>query len=179
MWGVALVDVAVGLSNFAASIGIGLSGVDGRLRVRIGTIFGLFEAGMPLAGLLVGHRLVGSLGGSASYLGGGLLVLTGIWTIVQARRATPGSTASSVSTGSLLATGAALSVDNLVIGFALGAYKVPVVLAAVVIGAVSVVLSLVGLEIGSRLGASVEKWSSEIGGAVLIAVGIAIASRLL
>jgi putative Mn2+ efflux pump MntP len=158
MWGVALVAVALGLSNFAASIGIGLSGVDAKLRVRIGIIFGPFEAAMPLAGLLVGRRLVSSLGPSATYLGGGLLVLTGIWTIVQARRATPDSAPSSSTAGRLIVTGAALSIDNLVIGFALGAYKVPVVLAAIVIAAVSVAMSLVsnlgvGLEPQSKSGA--------------------------
>lgn len=75
-------------------------------------------------------------------------------------------------------TGAALSIDNLVVGFALGTYKVSIALAVIVIAVVSVGMSLVGLEIGARLGASVEKWSSEIGGLVLILVGIAIATRV-
>jgi len=59
--GIILVAAALGLSNFAAAIGIGLSGVDGRLRIRIAIIFGFFEAVMPLLGLLVGHRVAGGL----------------------------------------------------------------------------------------------------------------------
>ena len=66
MWGVAVAAVALGLSNFAASVGIGLSGVDASLRIRIGLIFGFFEAAMPLAGLLLGHRLAASLGSGAA-----------------------------------------------------------------------------------------------------------------
>ena len=35
-------------------------------------------------------------------------------------------------------------------------------------------MSLVGLELGNRLGHRVERWSEEIGGGVLILVGIAL-----
>ena len=78
-----------------------------------------------------------------------------------------------------MVTGAAFSIDNLVVGFALGTYKVSIIVAAVVIAVVSVGMSLVGLELGNRLGASVERWSAQMGGAVLIVVGIAITSGLI
>jgi len=178
MWGVALAAVAVGLSNFAASIGIGMSGVDARLRTRIAVVFGFFEAIMPVVGLLLGRRLADSIGASAAYLGGGLLIAAGGYGIVQARRGSSEAPASP-RLGSLVLTGAALSIDNLVIGFALGAYDVPVALAALTIAVVSVAMSLLGLEIGRRLGSSVERWSAEIGGGVLILVGVAIAAGLL
>ena len=48
-----LVAVSVGLSNFAAAIGIGVSGIDARTRLRVGVIFGLFETAMPILGLLL------------------------------------------------------------------------------------------------------------------------------
>ena len=175
MLSIILIAIALGLSNFAASIAIGLAGVDNRLRREITVTFGFFEAVMPLIGLVLGRRLAGSLGSSASYLGGGLLVLTGVYALVLARRDTTPGGPGSKRRGGLIVTGAALSVDNLVVGFALGAYKVPVILAAAVIAAMSVAMSLLGLEVGGRLGASVERWSGELGAAVLIVVGIAIA----
>ena len=64
-------------------------------------------------------------------------------------------------------------------GFALATYHVQIVLAALMMGVISVVLSLVGLELGNRLGERVEKWSEEIGGAVLIGVGVALAAGVL
>jgi putative Mn2+ efflux pump MntP len=176
--GIILVAAALGLSNFAAAIGIGLSGVDGRLRIRIAIIFGFFEAAMPLLGLLVGHRVAGSIGSAASYLGGGLLIATGLYAFAQAMMSSAG-VAGPTSTGKLILTGAALSIDNLVVGFALGAYKVPLVEAAIVIAVVSVGMSLVGLEVGRRLGRSVEQWSAELGAAVLVLVGILIATGAL
>ena len=51
-----LVAVSVGLSNFAAAIGIGVSGIDARTRLRVGVIFGLFETAMPILGLLLGPQ---------------------------------------------------------------------------------------------------------------------------
>jgi len=173
---IALVAVAMGLSNLAASIGIGISGVDRRLRFRIAIIFGCFEALMPLVGLVVGHRVADSVGSTAALLGGGLLVVTGIVTIVQARRGNVSGAPRSTRLPSLIVTGAALSIDNLVVGFALGAYDVPVALAALVFAVVGVGMSFLGLELGRRLGTSVERWSAEIGGAVLALVGVVIAA---
>ena len=179
VFGLIVVAAALGLSNFAAAIGIGLSGIDGRLRVRVALVFGLFEATMPVVGLVVGHRLAASVGSSGSSLGGGLLIATGGYTAVQARRHRPVPVRGVARLGRLIVTGAALSVDNLVVGFALGAYKVSIAVAAVVIAVVSVAMSLVGLELGERLGSVVEKGSEEIGAAVLVLVGVAIALRLI
>ena len=82
-------------------------------------------------------------------------------------------------TGRLLVTGAALSIDNLAVGFALGTFHINLAVAAVVIGAVSVTLSLIGLELGSRIGTRTGERGELIGGLVLIGVGAVIAAGLL
>lgn len=178
MFGLLLVAAALGLSNFAAAIGIGLSGIDGMVRVRVALIFGIFEAAMPVLGLILGRRLAASVGSSSAYVGGGLLIAAGASTVWQARRNRPVTLRVGPRLGPLVVTGAALGIDNLVVGFALGTYKVSLVLAAAVIAVVSVGMSLVGLELGQRAAGVVEKWSEEIGGAVLILVGAAIALGL-
>jgi manganese efflux pump family protein len=202
-----LVAVSLGLSDFAGAVGIGVSGVDARTRIRVGVFFGLFETGMPIVGLLLGHSLAGALGHAAHWIGAALLIAVGGYAVIQAVRERGadhhsadhhgadhhgadhrgaddrgaddrGQEAADAAqgTGRLLVTGLALSVDNLAVGFALGAYHVNVLLAAVVIGAVSVTLSLIGLELGNRLGARTGERSELIGGLVLIAVGAAIAA---
>ena len=178
-----LAACAVGLSNFAAAIGIGLSGVDARTRLRVVIVFGTFEALMPILGLLLGRGVAQSLGSVTAYVGGGLLAAAGSYTFWQGRRRqsgeAPGSESEIAPTGtrmgSLILVGAALSIDNLIVGFALGTYNVSLALAAITIAVVSVAMSLVGLELGSRLGRSAEKWSGEVGGGVLVLVGAAIA----
>jgi putative Mn2+ efflux pump MntP len=172
----------VGLSNFAGAIGIGLSGVDIRTRIRVGVAFGLFEALMPIIGLLLGQAVAGSFGEYGKYVGGAILVFTGAYTIWQGwgteKKESTGESRD-LRTHSLLITALALSIDNLAVGFALAIYHVNIALAAVMMGAVSVGMSLVGLELGHRLGARVEGWSEEIGGGVLIVVGVAIALGVL
>ena len=177
-----LVSVSVGLSNFAGAIGIGLSGINVRTRVRVGLAFGFFEALMPAVGLVVGHSVEGFFGNYGKYVAGAILVLTGAYTIVQARFInveTKTRMPRSVRTESLLVTALALSLDNLAIGFALAVYPVDVWLAALTFGVVSIVMSLIGLEIGHRVGKRAEAWSEEIGGGVLILVGLAIAVGVL
>jgi manganese efflux pump family protein len=220
MLAVFAVALAVGLDNFAAAVAIGLAGVDTRTRLRVGLVFGVFEAGMPIVGLLVGAETAASLGPASRWLAAGLLIAIGGYALVEAtrgahtgsrgRRKTPGRASptagsplaggsqvagSSEAAGSrpedarrppsadglgrLLLAGLALSIDNLAVGFALGSYHTSVVLGAVTIGAVSVALALVGLELGNRLGARADERGGQLAGLLLVGIGIAIAAGAL
>jgi manganese efflux pump family protein len=123
-----LVALSLGLSNFAAAVGIGVAGVDAGTRMRVGLIFGIFEAGMPILGLLLGHSLAHALGGAAHWIGAALLIATGGYTVLQASRGQardqhrPAGEGNQPRIGQLVVTGIALSIDNLAVGFALGAY---------------------------------------------------------
>lgn len=177
-----LVCISVGLSNFAGAVGIGLSGINVRTRVRVGLAFGFFEALMPVVGLLLGESVAGFFGQYGKYVAGAILVLTGAYTIVQARMTAVEEKARmprSLRLQSLVVTALALSIDNLAVGFALAVYHVDIVLAALAFGVVSVLMALAGLELGHRVGKRAEAWSEEIGGAVLILVGVAIAVGVL
>jgi putative Mn2+ efflux pump MntP len=135
---------------------------------------------MPVVGLLLGHSLSQDLGAASDPIAGTLLGLAGTYVIVtelvDQNKSAPSP---KPSTKHLVLLAAALSVDNLVIGFALGAYHVNLVLAAVTIAAVSVALSLLGLEIGRRVGSRLGQRSELVGGAVLIMVGVAIGIGLI
>ncbi len=195
-----LVAASVGLSNFGAAIALGVSGIDRRTRLRVGLVFGAFESGMPVVGLLVGEQVATTLGHAARWIGGGLLIAIGAYALVKAARAgaagrragraadgaadparaaDPAGSAPPTGLVRLLASGLALSLDNLVVGFALGTYHTPIVVSALVIGAVSVALSLIGLELGARIGRWAGDRGEQLAGLVLISVGIAIASGAL
>jgi putative Mn2+ efflux pump MntP len=184
-----LVAAALGISNLAAAVGIGVSGVQPAVRVRVALVFGLFEAGMPVLGVLAGRRADEALGGAARVTGGLLLVAVGCYQLYEWLRdrrhqdAESGDDGASPEAGGwsswrLLLSGLALSLDNFVVGFALGAYHVGLVMAALVIGVVSVGMSLLGLEAGARLGATFGRLGTLIGGVILALVGIAVAAGL-
>jgi manganese efflux pump family protein len=189
-----LAAVAVGLSNLAASIGIGVTGVTARTRLQVGLVFGVFEAGMPIVGLLIGHRIASDLGQAVRWPGAILLMIVGGFGLVRSlrdsrRRAPdlPGESphpphpAAGRAPGlaRLLVSGFVLSLDNLVVGFALGTYQVGILAGAILIGAVSVTMSLAGLELGGLLGRWVGERSEQMSGVILILVGAAIAGGAL
>jgi manganese efflux pump family protein len=218
--------VAVGLSNLAASIGIGVTGVNASTRLRVGVIFGVFEAGMPVVGLLIGQRFATELGQAARWPGAILLMIVGASGLVRSLRgsrrnaagaapdreaaavsASPGGEAPdfsarpageapdssagpdgesrapsarpAVGLGRLLVSGLVLSLDNLVVGFALGTYQIGIAVGAVLIGAVSVAMSLAGLELGNMLGRWIGQRSEQMSSVILILVGAAIAGGAL
>lgn len=180
-----LVAMSLGLSNFAAAVGIGVTGIDARTRLRVGLIFGFFETAMPIIGLLLGHGLAAALGHDGRWIGAGLLIATGLYALAQAARGAgrlPDDdqlAPAGQRTSRMLVTGLALSIDNLAVGFALGAYRVNVAVAAIVIGLVSVALSLAGLELGSRIGTRAGDRGELISGIALTGVGIAIAAGVI
>jgi len=178
-----LVALSVGLDNFGASTGIGVFGVDRGLRLRVAVIFGVFEALMPVVGLALGRSVVHTLGSAARPVGGTLLGVAGAYAIVSElaaeRTGDRGRPRQEPGVRYLVLLAVALSIDNLVVGFALGTYHVNPVVAAVVIAATSVVLSLSGLEIGRHLGGRLGRRGELVGGVVLVAVGVAVGTGLL
>ena len=180
MLAILLVALSVGLDNFGAATAIGVSGVDRRLRLRIALVFGAFEAAMPLLGLLFGNAVSHHLGPGSKVLAGSVLCLAGLSAFISASRSGDDrATPTDYSTTRLLVLGAALSLDNLAIGFALGSARVNVLVAALVMAVISVALSLLGLEIGARLGEQLGRRGELVGGALLILIGILIASGVL
>jgi putative Mn2+ efflux pump MntP len=182
-----LVAASVGLGNLAAAVGIGFGGVTAATRLRVALVFGAFETGMPIVGLVIGAGVAIGIGHLARWIGAGLLIILGGGTLLRALRQpvwpAPGATgarpAHRMGLGKLLVTAFALSLDNLAAGFALGTLRVSVAGAAIAIGAVSVLMSLAGLELGGRVGAAAGRRGEQISGAILVAVGVALAAGVL
>src|SRR5260370_27422225 len=114
--GLLLVSISVGLTMFAGAIGMGLSGISARTRLRVGIAFGVFEALMPIAGLLLGQAVAGYLGHIAKYVGSAILILVGAYTIWQGRRVTseePQPERTDIPTPRLIITALAVILDDL------------------------------------------------------------------
>jgi putative Mn2+ efflux pump MntP len=187
------VALAVAIGNFAVATAFGLTGASRRAQLEVALVFALFEGGMPLVGLLLGRQLSGGLGGAAHPAGGVLLGLTGLYGLVTGLRPArePGNRAAGQTSGAwrlrLWLSALALSLDNLVAGFALGAYHVPPVAALCTFAVAGGGLSLLGVELGRRAsgllsrqvaGLPGKKQLSDLGellaSAMLIVVGVVV-----
>lgn len=146
-----ILGVAIGANNFAVALALGALGQAPR-RWRIAGVFGAFEFAVPLLGLLVGRGLADVAAGAGRWIGAALLAALGVWTLAVAARGRGRgeSLGSRVTTWQGLAgLAAGLSLDNLVVGFALGLQRVSPLLVAGVIAAFSVTFTLAGLALGA------------------------------
>jgi putative Mn2+ efflux pump MntP len=171
-----LVGISMGLGNFACAVGIGLNGLTNKTRIQTAIIFGFFETIMPIIGLLLGRRFSPLFGIIGRYSGAGLLILIGIYLLLSAKnkkiQKNKFNNNYSFPVKYLILIGFANSIDNLIIGFAISFSHYALFQVALIAVIISVCLSLIGLEVGHKLGAIVEKWSAKISGLILILIGL-------
>jgi manganese efflux pump family protein len=170
-----VVALALGLNNFGAAIAIGVSGVDRLTGLKVAAVFGLWDVVMPAAGLLIGHGLAGELGRAARLTGAGVLAATAVWGLVEAVRGDEDAPRAWHG-WRLLVSGAALSLDDFAVGLALGALAVPIVAAVITFGVFSAVMTLIGLELGARLGLATGERGEVVAGILLLCVAGAMAA---
>src|SRR6202453_3579753 len=169
-----VVAIALGLNNFGAAIAIGVSGVNRRTEIKVATVFGLCDVVMPATGMLIGTGLAGPLGSAARWAGAGTLFVTAVWGLIEALRG--GDDAPRAWHGwRLLVSGAALSLDDLAVGLALGTVRYPIVLAVTLFGFMSFAMSIIGLKLGGKLGAAAGEHGEVVGAIVLIGIAGAMA----
>ena len=170
-----VVALALGLNNFGAAIAIGVSGVDRLTGLRVAAVFGLWDVVMPAAGLLIGRGLAGELGRAARFTGAGVLAATAVWGLVEAVRGDDDAPRAWHG-WRLLVSGATLSLDDLAVGLALGALAVPIVAAVITFGVFSAVLTLIGLELGAKLGLVTGERGEVVAGILLLCLAGAMAA---
>ncbi len=170
------------LDTFAVAASLGVAGLSGGERLRLGALFAVFEGGMPLVGLLVGAGLGRLVGGVADYLAIAALLGLGLYMLrsddeAEERRVTMFARARGVA---MLGLGLSVSLDELAIGFTIGLLRVPLVPAVVLIAAQAFVVSQLGFALGGRLAERVRENAERLAAAVLILLAaLLLASKLL
>jgi manganese efflux pump family protein len=174
-----VVAVALGLNNFGAAIAIGVGGVDRRTEIKVATVFGLCDVVMPATGMLIGTGLAGPLGSAARWAGAGILFATAVWGLIEVLRGD--DDAPRIWHGwRLLVSGAALSLDDLAVGLALGTVRFPILLAVTAFGVMSFVMSIIGLQLGAKLGTVTGERGEIVAGIMLVCLsGVMAAGWLL
>ena len=163
----------LGLDSFAVAAAIGAAGVAGwRTRLRISAIFVTFEAGMPLIGLAAGSGLARVIGPVADYVAAAAVIGVGAWMLVS--RDEDEERAGRIGRASgpaIIALGLSISADELAIGFSLGLSGLPAVPVIIAIAVHTLIVSQLGLAIGSLVSERFREHTEQVAGAALIALG--------
>ncbi len=173
---VSLFLIAVGLSmdSLAVAITSGLTIRQARFQqaLRIAMFFGLFQALMPMVGWLAGLSLRGWIAGVDHWAAFGLLTIIGVKMIVESFKPKDSSHVSgTLPLPVLLMLSVATSIDALAVGLSLSFLKTPIVGPALLIGAVTFSISLLGGLIGSRAGERFGNRIEALGGLILVGIG--------
>jgi putative Mn2+ efflux pump MntP len=157
------------LDNFRTALTLGPLRFGWRRCLLIATVFGLFDALAPLAGLLLAGYVRQEIAGPVSdIVGPAVLGGYGLYIIVQESRAARGADRDYL--WSVLGLPVPLSLDNLIAGAGLGLAGLSPVVPAIIFGVTTFVMSLVGLQIGqgvSRLIPIRIRWAFVTGGALI------------
>ncbi|MEW6515469.1 MAG: manganese efflux pump MntP family protein [candidate division FCPU426 bacterium] len=173
-----LVAVGLGMDAFAVAVatGVKLCRVNWRQAGRMSLAFGFFQFAMTAAGWLGGRTLSGFLHAVDHWVAFTLLAVVGgrmVWGGWHPEQA--GWRAEDPTRGWLLLTLAlATSVDALAVGFGFSLLQIPIWGAAGLIGVVALLMTLVGLHIGCRVGLTFGQRMEILGGLLLIGIGIKI-----
>jgi len=172
VWEVLLLGFVLSLDNFRVSIVLGTVPFGLRRAVQVAVVFGLWDGVMPLIGLLIGRRVGESFGDLAEMVGAAALGAYGLYLVVTAVRNPEPDELD--HPWALFGIPLTLSLDNLVAGGSLGLLGLSPWLSAGVFGAMTAVLSLVGLRLGRALAQLVRIRSDLFSGVALMIAAVAL-----
>ena len=182
MFTLGALGVGLSVDAFAAAVGKGASIGTPRWRdaIRIGAIFGAFEAIMPCLGWLIGKAVATWFSAYGGWIAFVLLVGVGghmmweAWHGDLAADHAPEEKKPAMGMLSVALTAVATSIDALAVGVSLAVMGVPLLAACMVIGVVTTVIASSGVMIGKHAGIWLGRYAEIGGGAVLILIGAAI-----
>ena len=174
----------LGLDTFALSAALGVAGLRRGDRLRVSLLFTVFEAGMPVLGILAGQAVGRVVGAWAGYGGIVFLLIAGVLLLrpgdheeAEERRVKLLAQARGLA---VIDLGLSISVDELTVGFSAGLLAIPIALAVIWIAVQAFVVAQAGMRFGDRLSEELRERSEKVAGVALIAVAlILLALRLL
>lgn len=176
--------IAIGLAAdaFAVAVCLGLSMFKPTLKhmLTVGLYFGVFQAGMPLIGYLLGTQFSHHVDAFGYWIAFAVLAFIGGKMMLACRK--PDSCTCKTDTcqcGTLTHAGIiplafATSIDALIVGVSFSLLRVNIFSAVLLIGIVTLGLSTLGLKLGRLLGIKFKTKAEFFGGAVLVLMGLRI-----
>ena len=175
-WDLFLLAIVIASNNFSVSLALGTMGQWRRV-LRIVLVFGFFEFVIPLVGAFAGQYFASFVDSYAQYIGGGLLILLGLYALYGAMLSNKADRKKWVQRSSswtgLIGLAFGLSLDNMIVGLSLGLTSRSPWLVASVIACSSVVFTFLGLRFGQFLKAHFVRNAQIAGSILLLILGVA------
>ena len=174
-----IILIALGLAAdaFAVSVAAGSTGVTRgrRAMLRLSFHFGLFQFIMPILGWMAGYSIECYVKSFDYWIVSGLLIWVAVRMIRSAQANDDRTVRQDPSRGTMLVIlSIATSLDALAIGLSLALLRVPIWYPSVVIGVVTGTTSFIGILLGQRFSKKFGRRAAEIGGMLLILIGVRI-----
>ena len=179
-----ILGLSLSVDAFAAAVGKGATEQHARLNdaVRIGAVFGFFEAITPVIGWVLGLALSTWIAAVDHWIAFGLLLAIGGNMIRLALKnddqTPPEQAAVEPRQGrgvlGLVTTALATSIDATAVGVSLGVMRVNILAACLVIGGITTVVATLGVIIGRHASVWIGRYAEILGGVALIGIGCSI-----
>ena len=179
-----LFGVGLAMDAFSVSVANGLNepNMPARRVLLVAGTFALFQTAMPLAGWLCVHSIAEAFQAFQPFIPWIALALLLFIGIKMIREGLQEETEREdeeekklLRGGALLVQGIATSIDALSVGFTIAEYDLLSALTeAVIIGAVTFGICVLGVKLGKRLGLKLAGKASVFGGIILILIGLEI-----
>jgi putative Mn2+ efflux pump MntP len=160
------------LDNFRTAVILGPLRFPWRHALEIAIVFGFFDGVAPLVGILVGHDAGQKIGGEiADHVGAAALVLYGLYLIIRAFRTATQEELEAEHRWSIFGLPLPLSLDNVIAGTGLGLLGLSPLVPATLFGAITAVMTLVGLQLGRVISRFIRirlRWDVVVGVALII-----------
>jgi manganese efflux pump family protein len=172
IWEVLVLGFVLSLDNFRISIVLGTVPFGLKRAVQVALTFGLWDAVMPLVGLLIGRQIGESVGNVADLVGAVALGGYGLFLVISALRNPEPDELD--HPWALFGIPLTLSLDNLFAGASLGILGLSPWFSAGIFGVMTAVLSLVGLRLGRAAARLIRIRSDLLSGVALIMAAVAL-----
>lgn len=173
-----LLALALSMDAFAVSIGLGAKvpcGIESchrhDLALRAGIFFGFFQALMPFVGYMAGVGMMEYIAAYDHWIAFGLLVAIGGKMVYEGFQENVEEAILQVSQRMMLLLAIATSIDAGAAGFTLQLLDWNPFASMALIGAVTFLMSYIGVHVGARGGEWLEDKAEIIGGLVLMGIG--------
>jgi putative Mn2+ efflux pump MntP len=175
---ITLLIIAIGLSfdSFAVSISCALIQKEIKFfkAFRIAFLFALLQGLMPVAGWFIGHEIKAYIENIDHWIAFILLSFIGFKMIIDSKKERCNENNDTLKFTVVLMMAFATSIDAFIVGIGFGIIEVNILLAVIIIGFITFIVSMLGMLFGKKTGKKFGSNIEVVGGVILILIGLKI-----